>query len=221
MTCGKRRVNSVAVSGSWYEPDLFMTRTFNCASCSAPLDFTGSVTQKCEHCGSTVLAPHEMFYDANPAPFDDLSSLTGRALKIAEVQRLIHEGKKIEAIKVFREAFGTGLKEAKDAVEAIERGESLNISGFRIQSQQPREIKIDIDGAEIGKAAKSVGKVAAIIGGVIALGGLVVAAVVVFFVFSRSRTTPVTTVSSPPPASTPEAKAPRNHPFYETLKIAG
>ena len=27
-----------------------------------------------------------------------------------EVQRLIHAGKKIEAIKVFREAFGTGLK---------------------------------------------------------------------------------------------------------------
>src|SRR5688572_17554455 len=101
---------------------LFMTRTFNCASCSAPLDFTGEVMQKCEHCGSTVIAPHEMFYVNNPSPFADLSSLKGRALKIAEIQRLIHAGKKIEAIKVFRESFGTGLKEAKDAVEAIERG---------------------------------------------------------------------------------------------------
>jgi len=198
-----------------------MTRTFNCASCSAPLDFTGAVTQKCEHCGSTVIAPHDMFYAANPAPFNDLESLSGRAQKIAEVQRLIHAGKKIEAIKVFREAFGTGLKEAKDAVEAIERGESLNISGFRIQSLHPREIKIDIDGAEIGKAAKGVGKVVAIIGGVIALGALAVAAVVVFFVFSRSRTTPVPTVSSPPPASSPEAKAAETSPFSELMKLGG
>jgi hypothetical protein len=135
-----------------------MTRTFNCASCSAPLDFTGAVTQKCEHCGSTVIAPHEMFYATNPAPFDDLASLTGRALKIAEIQRLIHAGNKIEAIKIFREAFGTGLKEAKEAVEAIERGESLNVSGFRIQSNRSPEINIDIDGKEIGNAAKSVGK---------------------------------------------------------------
>ncbi|MEQ1764348.1 MAG: ribosomal protein L7/L12 [Pyrinomonadaceae bacterium] len=198
-----------------------MTRTFNCASCSAPLDFTGAVTQKCEHCGSTVIAPHDMFYAANPAPFDDLASLTGRALKIAEVQRLIHAGKKIEAIKVFREAFGTGLKEAKDAVEAIERGESLNISGFRIQPRNAPDIKIDIDAREIGKAAKGVGKVVAIVVGLIALGGLAVGAVVLFFVFSSSRKAPVTSVPLTPAASTPEAKAAESSPFTELMKIGG
>ena len=72
-------------------------------------------------------------------------------MKIAEVQRLIHAGKKIEAIKVFREAFGIGLKEAKDAVEAIERGESVDISGFRVQTSTPQPIKINIDTKEIGK----------------------------------------------------------------------
>ncbi|MEO5860273.1 MAG: ribosomal protein L7/L12 [Pyrinomonadaceae bacterium] len=198
-----------------------MTRTFNCASCSAPLDFTGAVTQKCRHCGSTVIAPRDMFYAANPAPFDDLASLTGRAQKIAEVQRLIHAGQKIEAIKVFREAFGTGLKEAKDAVEAIERGESINISGLRVQSSKDPDIKIKVDAREIGKAAKNVGKVAAIIGGVIALGGLLLASIVAYFVFTSSRTTSATPVPSSPTASTPEAKAAESTPFSELLKFGG
>ena len=36
------------------------------------------------------------------------------------VMALLGAGKKIEAIKVYREATGLGLKEAKDAVEALE-----------------------------------------------------------------------------------------------------
>jgi len=111
-----------------------MTKTFNCASCSAPLEFAGTTIQKCEHCGSTVVAPPDMFFGASQNPFGDFSSLTGKALKIAEIDQLIHDGKKIEAIKVFRETFGTGLKEAKDAVEAMERGESIDISGMQVRS---------------------------------------------------------------------------------------
>ena len=38
-----------------------------------------------------------------------------------EVQALANSGRKIEAIKVYREATGVGLKEAKDAVEAMMR----------------------------------------------------------------------------------------------------
>ena len=203
---------------------IFMTRTFNCASCSAPLDFTGAVTQKCDHCGSTVIAPHDMFYAGNAHPFDDLSLLKGRALRIAEVQRLIHAGKKIEAIKVFREAFGTGLKEAKDAVESIELGESVDVSGFRIQSNITPDIKIDIDAKDFGKAAKKVGKAAAVIGGIVALGGLVVAAAVVYFVYSSRTPTAVNTVStssSKPTTTAPAAKAAESSPFSEVLKIGG
>lgn len=39
-----------------------------------------------------------------------------------QIIETIHRGAKIEAIKVYREATGVGLKEAKDAVEAIEAG---------------------------------------------------------------------------------------------------
>jgi ribosomal protein L7/L12 len=38
-----------------------------------------------------------------------------------EIRNLLWTGKKIEAIKVYRETFNLGLKEAKDAVDAIER----------------------------------------------------------------------------------------------------
>ena len=112
-----------------------MTKTFNCASCAAPLEFEGTTTQKCRYCSSTVIAPPEMFYAASATPFD-FSSLTGKALKIAEIDQLIHDGKKIEAIKLFRETFGVGLAEAKEAVERMERGESVDISGIEIRGSR-------------------------------------------------------------------------------------
>ncbi|MGW3966643.1 ribosomal protein L7/L12 [Amycolatopsis sp. NPDC005003] len=40
--------------------------------------------------------------------------------ELHEVRRLLGVGKKIEAIKVYRERTGAGLKEAKDAVEQLE-----------------------------------------------------------------------------------------------------
>lgn len=36
-----------------------------------------------------------------------------------EIQQLVNQGKKIEAIKLYREQTGAGLKEAKDAVESL------------------------------------------------------------------------------------------------------
>jgi ribosomal protein L7/L12 len=39
-----------------------------------------------------------------------------------EVRDLIRRGDKIEAIKRYREQTGVGLKEAKDAIENMERG---------------------------------------------------------------------------------------------------
>jgi ribosomal protein L7/L12 len=41
----------------------------------------------------------------------------------AEVVAFINAGKKIQAIKQYRMETGVGLKEAKDAVEAFERGQ--------------------------------------------------------------------------------------------------
>jgi len=119
-----------------------MTESFKCPSCSAPLEFEGKMMQKCRFCGSNVIVPSQLFYHSEQDNFTDFSSfdfsnLTGKALKIAEIQREIQAGRKIYAIKLFRETFGTGLKEAKDAVDAMERGEGIDISGMRVLTSTP------------------------------------------------------------------------------------
>jgi len=44
---------------------------------------------------------------------------------ISDLGAMARAGRKIEAIKIYRERMGVGLKEAKDAVEALERGGTL------------------------------------------------------------------------------------------------
>ncbi|MBS1797030.1 MAG: hypothetical protein JSS81_24600 [Acidobacteria bacterium] len=118
-----------------------MAETFKCPSCSAPLEFEGRPMQKCRFCGSNVIVPASVvqgsphFGGVGNLDFGDLSALKGKALKIAEIQNLLRNGRKIEAIKVFRETFGTGLKEAKDAVDAMERGQGFDLSGMQVVTQ--------------------------------------------------------------------------------------
>jgi len=52
---------------------------------------------------------------------ESLSS--GPSMRVDEtaIEHMLRRGNKIEAIKIYREKTGVGLKEAKDAVEAIER----------------------------------------------------------------------------------------------------
>lgn len=40
-----------------------------------------------------------------------------------QVRSLLAQGKKLEAVKIYKNEVGCGLKEAKDAVEALERGD--------------------------------------------------------------------------------------------------
>jgi ribosomal protein L7/L12 len=47
----------------------------------------------------------------------------------AELLELMRQGRKIDAIKLWREKTNVGLKEAKEAVEAIERGQTPTIAG--------------------------------------------------------------------------------------------
>ncbi len=49
---------------------------------------------------------------------------------LSRVRNEISKNDKIEAIKIFRSRFKTSLRDAKDAVEAIERGEEIDISPY-------------------------------------------------------------------------------------------
>ena len=195
-----------------------MTRTFNCASCSAPLEFEGTVTQKCRYCGSTVIAPSEVFSASGKQRFGDLSSLSGKALKIAEITQLIRDGKKLEAIKAFRETFGVGLAEAKDAVERMERGESVDISSTRVTTSRP------MTAADI-EAVKKIGftiggsVLVTILASLLIIGGIIVA----IFYFTWSTVSSVQTVaqnSAPKPSATPALPSPTPA-IIEALKFGG
>lgn len=192
-----------------------MTRTFNCASCSAPLEFEGTPTQKCRYCGSTVIAPSELFYGIG-APAVDFSSLTGKAFKIAEVNQLIHDGKKIEAIKVFRETFGVGLAEAKDAVERMERGESVDISGMQVRSIR---VANAADLEKVKKIGLTIGGsiMATVIISLLVIGGVTVA--ILYFTWAAIDRMP--TVANTGATPTPTARATATPDTTELLKIGG
>ncbi len=59
-------------------------------------------------------------YAATAGPLEITSSTPDHTGQIEKIGRLLKAGNKIEAIKVYRETFGVGLKEAKDAVEKLE-----------------------------------------------------------------------------------------------------
>jgi ribosomal protein L7/L12 len=72
----------------------------------------------CAECKAELFDPDAAAADVGAgagAPSAEANSLDGRVLA------LVRGGRKIEAIKLYRDVTGAGLKEAKDAVEALER----------------------------------------------------------------------------------------------------
>ncbi len=67
---------------------------------------------------------------SQPAPPQKrISDYEGNQM-LAIIESEIRAGRKINAIKVFRETFNTGLKEAKDAVDAMESGVNIRVEDY-------------------------------------------------------------------------------------------
>jgi large subunit ribosomal protein L7/L12 len=87
-------------------------KTLTCPACGAPLEFDGkSAIVRCKFCRNVSIVPG---FQPSRAAAPDLA--------LAEIRRLAESGDKIEAIRRYREAYGVGLKEAKQAVEALQAG---------------------------------------------------------------------------------------------------
>ncbi len=100
---------------------------FKCPSCGGPLQYDGGdITVRCEFCTNHVIVPEELRAMQSPARGD--VPLQDQLGKLAEIGRLIRDGQKIAAIKLYRETFGVGLKEAKDAVENLAAGRRVEVS---------------------------------------------------------------------------------------------
>jgi LSD1 subclass zinc finger protein len=104
-----------------------MTQPFKCPSCGGPLEYDGGdITVRCHYCTNHVIVPEELRpgarFNAAQVP------LPNQLHSLAEIGRLIRGGNKIAAIKLYRETFGTGLKEAKEAVENLAAGRAVEVS---------------------------------------------------------------------------------------------
>jgi DNA-binding beta-propeller fold protein YncE len=111
-----------------------MAQAFQCPNCRASLELrdASAVTVGCQYCGTTVIVPPELRQHTAQDQYTFAAS-SPQAARLAEIAELTQRGRKIEAIKLFRETFSVGLKEAKEAVEHIERGESLHMGDFGTQ----------------------------------------------------------------------------------------
>ncbi len=108
-----------------------MLKVIKCPSCAAPLECDGDAFEKCDFCGSQVAVTQQNSFSPNSVGFD---GLLNQAHKLREILGLARSGKKIEAIKIYRETFGVGLKEAKDAVERLELGQSVSFQNVQFRS---------------------------------------------------------------------------------------
>ena len=83
-------------------------------------------TDRCQNCGSwmELAVPSPL---AGQEPRTALDERVSRQPDTLEGQFLLlmQAGKKIEAIKIYRQETGSGLKEAKDAVEALAAGRPI------------------------------------------------------------------------------------------------
>jgi LSD1 subclass zinc finger protein len=124
--------------------------TLTCPSCGAPLDFDGtSTTVRCKFCKNIALVP------GLPAA----QEATPRA-SLDEVRRLAQNGNLVDAIHRYRELYDVGLKEAKDAVDALAAGKVVEVHRVFASPLTPEETGHVLE--EVKELLQSGNKIAAI-----------------------------------------------------------
>jgi LSD1 subclass zinc finger protein len=125
-----------------------MSKTLNCPACGGPLEYArdAEITIRCPYCHNTVIVPDDLRGSlraggkATTATWprsaeSALASITPQQLE-KEIRELLAEKQKINAIKLYRQVTGAGLKQAKEAVEAVEAGGTVDSSQLSPQVNQ-------------------------------------------------------------------------------------
>jgi LSD1 subclass zinc finger protein len=117
-----------------------MAETFNCPTCGGPLEYTqgNDNTIRCQYCQNIVIVPQELRRGHLPGgvvPGERYPQLNAAPSYPVDLQQLESEiraylaaRQKITAIKVYRKVTGASLKEAKEAIETVGAGGSLEAS---------------------------------------------------------------------------------------------
>jgi len=118
-----------------------MPHSFTCPNCSAPLDVEGdgSATPRCPYCHTSVIIPEELrvgkpgvqsatpyINTFNPPYQVDLDE------RLKSIRELAIAGDQIEAIRLLRGTYVIGLSKAKELVEAMQRGEEVDVSHLEL-----------------------------------------------------------------------------------------
>ncbi len=113
-----------------------MSKEFNCPSCAEPIIFQGgeSIFQTCKSCHAPVIIPSEMLYkNEQKLPSEDFASLgNDKPVDVEQVtneltpgnglpadDEMIDREAGIEKFEVYQNKIGTGVVEAKKAVDEI------------------------------------------------------------------------------------------------------
>jgi predicted RNA-binding Zn-ribbon protein involved in translation (DUF1610 family) len=111
---------------------------FHCPSCGAPLAFEeNAVTISCSFCHNQVILPESLRrITKKPETVPGIDTVD-----LGDIFLMLANDRKINAIKRTREATGLGLKESKDIVEALERGEDINITQMTMEVKPASKAK--------------------------------------------------------------------------------
>lgn len=126
---------------------MAIRQLFHCPNCNAALDYggNGAAIVRCDYCHSVIIVPEslrstgptspEKKAEPKPPPKTAKPRLSEQEA-VAKVTELARSGQKIEAMKVYREAFPVGLKEAKDAIDQAASGLPLPIPEVRWEDEE-------------------------------------------------------------------------------------
>lgn len=132
-----------------------MTHLFQCPSCNAPLEYDGVKSLVgCPYCGNNVIVPETLRPRQEEAQRSSASEDEGMSAPypkrdiahiLQTVQQMAHGGQKVQAIRLFRDAFGTTLEEARRAVNTLAAGNTINPPPLaapfgRVYKQNPQQV---------------------------------------------------------------------------------
>ncbi|MEZ5427486.1 MAG: hypothetical protein R2747_14535 [Pyrinomonadaceae bacterium] len=109
-----------------------MSKKFNCPACGSPMEYDGQTTlfQNCGSCGAPIVVPAEIVQTSRDNKIESMLNMPAPeeipTEEVLEIKQLANQGRKIEAIKLHRETFGSDLAEAKRAVEDMTSGANAN-----------------------------------------------------------------------------------------------
>lgn len=129
-----------------------MSQTFHCPNCNGPLTgATHEMVIECPFCGSSVVVPESLRASRGDAA-TTATPVFEQAEVLAQIMAQLQAGHKIEAIKLYRNLTGQGLKEAKDAIDRLQQGEPVIIQSEPVQASR---IKVQVSPEAVKTVVKA------------------------------------------------------------------